>query len=582
MAVDSSLNHYRALLRSGHEPCDFCDRTFKNRFDSIIHNASHIIIPLMKQNWHQCDFCLYYFPTQEDLYNHHKTKHPNVAIITQNVNNILGSPKIKFENSDEYDNYNSILEMHDDYNSDNTTRHLIIEKSIIKQENTDDIKENHICNSLDIKNEAMKVEDNNCDNGIVDVDITGNDYSENSDSIKSRLRFEEGGLFDDDVLGDLITECKVKMFNEPINQMNLTPQNDIKNLSNSRNSLSIRNTPIQNLISAMIRSNFRDERTQNGDIEKPKMNNNICNNLVTDDYEYDNFAQSKIPKVEKFNGAGFNDNNVQNVDRSDVPVPESTYRSVHYTDLVKPGIFSCKFCHRVFPNRLLLIQHEPTHIHFKQCRPRLCTFCDKFIAGSHVHLHRHIAREHPGAPVEKKHQTFKCTKCSLRFRRYLSHVRNYHQYDCHSCGKEFTKDSVIELNLHSKTCATQNVLSKIMNVCELCFSFFKVKMNVKYSLMGSTMNEPGVRYPCAVCGKKYFELKMIKRVIYGALGGNVVNGRRETKYCKIKRPLTNEERLKKFQHRLKRINLLNKFYFAVLFLFSQMLELTKLEKMPLQ
>ncbi|XP_045781472.1 oocyte zinc finger protein XlCOF8.4-like [Maniola jurtina] len=580
MAVDNSLNHYKALLRRGHEPCDFCDRTFKNRFDSIIHNASHIIIPLMKQNWYRCNICLYYFPTPEDLFDHHKTNHPNIAIDTQNVNNVW-SPKIKFENSNEYDQNCSIIETHDDYNLDNT-RHFSVENSIIKRENnTDDVKENYSCNSLEIKSEAIKVEVNDCDNGI--VDLTEKDYrtlsNENSESIKSRLTFEEGGLFDDNVLGDLITECKVKMFNEPINQMNLSPQNDIKNTSNSRNSLNIRNTPIQNLVSEIIKSNFRDGLIQNGDTENTKNDNNVCNKLVTEDYEYDNFALRNIPRVERFNGVAFYVNDVQNVDKCNVPIQEPAYRSVHYNDLVKPGIFSCKYCFRVFPNRLLLIQHEPTHINIKKSRPLLCTYCDKYIAGNHVRLHRHITREHPGAPVDKKHQTFKCTKCSLKFSQYLSHVRNYHPYDCHSCGKEFTENLVDELNEHLKTCATKNVLSKVMNVCELCFSFFKVRINLKYDFMGTTVNEPGVRYPCAVCGKQYFELKMIRRLIYGSHIGNIMSGRRDYKCTKTRRPLTNEERLKKFQHRLKQINLLNKFYFAVLF--SRTLK-KKLEKMHLK
>ncbi|CAH2208556.1 jg26608, partial [Pararge aegeria aegeria] len=86
---------------------------------------------------------------------------------------------------------------------------------------------------------------------------------------------------------------------------------------------------------------------------------------------------------------------------------------------------------------LSVIQHEPAHMKMRKPRPILCTYCDRYIAGNHVHLHRHINREHPGANMKKKHHTSQCKRCGLKFRKYRPHVRNYHAYDCPGCGKEY-------------------------------------------------------------------------------------------------------------------------------------------------
>ncbi|XP_023953344.1 zinc finger protein 729 [Bicyclus anynana] len=499
MAVSMrSHNSYVELTKHRTEACDFCERTFKNRFESIIHNASHIIIPLLKQNYHQCDICLHHFSSQEELYHHHRKKHQNTEIENKKNNN---TKKIKLENSDPEHNFNYKDSVHD-INNDLSRN----DRKVIKTEN--DGKYNNKSIKKELKTECMH---SNVSENI------HNDCNNEGESIKNRLIFEDD---DDDSFGKNtltdITECKVKMLNEPLNQPG-----------------------IQNI--------------------KPNGNHGIMNipdvdrKCDSDDYDYDNFVITTPQQSHKYDNMKLKIHDTQNFDEID---QEFAHKSVHYTDLVRPGIFKCRFCLTTFPNRLLVIQHETTHIHIQQPRPQLCTYCDRYIAGRYVNLYRHIRSQHPGADLHKKHQTRRCKKCGLKYRKHLSHMRNYHPYDCEQCGKEYSQSESAQLRKHMETCSTHNVSSKILNVCELCVSFMKFATGVKYVSLGSTPNRPGVRYPCSTCGKQYFELQTVKREkVYNL--NSLLN--------KSKKPMSNEERLKKFQHRLKKINLLNKFYFVFLF-----------------
>ncbi|CAH4034386.1 uncharacterized protein LOC123718188 [Pieris brassicae] len=81
-------NSYCMLLKKCKEKllCDFCDKTFDSRYSNIIHNAHHIVIPLLKQELHQCKECLYHFQTIKELVNHLLEKHNQVAALQQTTN----------------------------------------------------------------------------------------------------------------------------------------------------------------------------------------------------------------------------------------------------------------------------------------------------------------------------------------------------------------------------------------------------------------------------------------------------------------------------------------------------------------
>ncbi|VVD03631.1 unnamed protein product [Leptidea sinapis] len=54
-------------------PCDFCNKTFSTRYDVLVHNASHIIIPLINITTHHCDVCHCVFLTSKELSCHEES-----------------------------------------------------------------------------------------------------------------------------------------------------------------------------------------------------------------------------------------------------------------------------------------------------------------------------------------------------------------------------------------------------------------------------------------------------------------------------------------------------------------------------
>ncbi|XP_041968438.1 uncharacterized protein LOC121725501 [Aricia agestis] len=73
------------LLKSSLEVCEFCEEAFTNRYDSLIHNATHIIIPIIRQNLVVCSKCDYECASQNDLHQHIITEHP-LIIKTEKLN----------------------------------------------------------------------------------------------------------------------------------------------------------------------------------------------------------------------------------------------------------------------------------------------------------------------------------------------------------------------------------------------------------------------------------------------------------------------------------------------------------------
>ncbi|XP_050359608.1 zinc finger protein 62-like isoform X2 [Nymphalis io] len=418
MKLSDDINSYKALKTPSIVTCDFCDKKFNNRYDSIVHNASHIIIPLWSQTLYRCNLCNTY-TTVDDIETHNARKH------TITVNN---KPKY-------------------DINGLKT-------QTVLTEYNNTDVK---------------------CEM-IYEINAEEDDKKtlETVEPIRNRLKFEED-ITANGLIRDLVTQCNVNI------------------------------------------------------------------QLMDPPWVY---PPSKYSNCDMFNGDLIKCN-VNDVSKNVQAHEEPEYISIDYSSLMKPGIFSCKYCSNSYPNRFSLIKHEMDHIRILQGKPLLCLYCDKFIAGNYKTLNSHIAKYHPNVKA-KKFKTFNCKRCGLRFRKYKRHVRNYHIYDCLECGLEFNSNE--QLANHKDISNCPKYKSKMLKVCDLCFSFMKRRINLIYSLMGDTADEVGVRYPCDNCGKKYFVLKLVKRI------------QKERRCCyRDQRNVTNEDRLKNIQHRLKRLNLLHKF-----------------------
>ncbi|XP_075989166.1 uncharacterized protein LOC142985095 [Anticarsia gemmatalis] len=343
---------YHALCVPRREPCEFCDRISVNRYDSILHNVKHIIIPLLNQTVHQCDICLHHFTSIKELSSHKKKKHTlSELVATKNLVN-FNNPK------------------------DGTYVSDLI--SIVKTENSV-VNSSIVGNSMVTRDVPVVVKVEKESDMIVtnsDATLTHSDaQSESNDgySIKNRLLFEEDIIsLDNRVLTDLTTECQV--------QMEMFPS-------------------------------------------------------------WDN-------------------------------------PSVHYDDLVKPGVFRCKKCGKRFPRRYEAIIHEAKHLVIKNSQVMKCNMCKTYILGDLVKLNHHKLTKHR-------------EKYSQEFSNELRKV-----------GGKIEENGADEPYVRRTT---------TLKYCELCFSFCKNKtLKQNYECIG-VLNKLGKRYKCQKCGNKFFEIKLIRR-----------------------------------------------------------------------
>ncbi|CAK1587882.1 unnamed protein product [Parnassius mnemosyne] len=431
----------RSLYQTNVECCEFCDKVSLNRYESLIHNATHIIIPLINQKVVTCKECGFCFTSQNDLQNHIQIKHSNIPLP-------------------------------------------------------------------------------HCTNAIDHVNLKDRKRKEERERIKNRIRFEDDEEFENinELLDDLTTECKVALnvTDQPIlNKAIEASKCNIKiltivDLSNDtddiENNVMYKNKYVFGRYSAVAPDGFANEN-------KPYINSHSKNNEVK--LELDKASnEKKLKEVNKL---------------EDV---EKYCESVHYDVLRETQNVRCKRCNQMFPDRYNLIIHEASHIIFNTRLPLLCTTCDRYIAGTQKNLKHHIQTHHSDY-VKKKTFRQKCLECGLYYISYLSHVDNYHRCE----QKE----------------ALNYKYEKIMEICDLCYKFLKSGTNRYYIRIGS-VSKLGHRKKCNVCMRKFFELNKVRKtqikINYGLeKKRNIIDNKR----------LTNNQRLKNIQMRLKNINKLRKF-----------------------
>ncbi|KAI8427132.1 hypothetical protein MSG28_014753 [Choristoneura fumiferana] len=472
--------------------CEFCDEVFLNKYDMLIHNVKHIIIPLLKQSIHQCTECLFYFISKKDLKHHMKQKH-NIKL-----KSIDKKTKTKHENEEMEDKL-KLKDVRIDLVDIRCMKDDLVKAKVDKSEAISKLNDVTI-NLIDIKmnKDLIKTkEDSNKE--VVES------------KIRSRLRFEDDidninvdasvGL-----LNDLTKECKVNMnlFDEPW------------------------------------------VHTDNADVADPK--------AVTE-VSVDTESET-----------------VYTVELSDDETEEFT-PSTHFEELVQPGMYRCKRCQQIFGTRFQLIQHDMSHIKIRKSRPLLCEFCERFISTSRLQLKQHMLTHSPDLWNHKQRLHTTCNKCGLKYHSYTKHVENYHELVyCHLCYQGFDSDeerldhirehlietkcmqcdlvsTAIEIKEHQRLCHKVSNVSTI-KICETCSMFVKNNHNIQYVFL-ENISEIGTRLTCERCKKKFFELKLVRRLHKGSY--------KEREGGDKKKVLSNTERLKNIQQRLKLINKLSRF-----------------------
>ncbi|XP_063543726.1 uncharacterized protein LOC134752095 [Cydia strobilella] len=580
------------------EHCDFCEEVFLNKYDALIHNGKHIIIPLIKKELHQCPLCLFYYTSRYKLKHHTRNKHKNnitkneaviKPVITENK--VLINPvkenkdklikdnenpkhnneskeiikKVTFIDSDDEDiplvNHSNKKEIKkvSTYKLDDEDLPLIFNTNVIKEtekapkcetemlrqallkdvkvviekieiELSPKVESEILINGLgvsgkievDVKDHEIKCQpktDNTVIPDMFDVVKASNAKPNEKVKIRSRLTFEDeiDDICDDEVMKDLTKECIVDMnlFDEP-------------------------------WFDELAKSITNDDVIVDDDM------------VITIDDDDDDDEQEKSAQM-----------TVKLTD-DDVYTP-----STHHDDLIKPGVYRCRKCQQMFPTRFNQIQHEMSHMHIRKPRPMLCEYCDRFIATKRA-LKDHIATKHS---MPYRQRTFKsCTKCGLKYNNLETHLDNYHVIlRCHLCNESFDTEidrlnhirghlvkikciqcdfvaSELEIKEHQKRFhKVASTVSSTFKLCEICCLFLKNKGNTQY-IFGETVSELGSRLDCEHCGNKFFHLTQVRRIMKGRPSGVTCEKDREKK-----KVLTNKERLKNIQQRLKMINKLSRF-----------------------
>ncbi|KAJ8705761.1 hypothetical protein PYW08_012807 [Mythimna loreyi] len=349
-------NSYDNLRKRSVQACEFCDRISNNRYSSLIHNVSHIIIPLLNQTVLECPICLHSFTSRTELRSHSIKKHPEVPVEQMPVLHDYGSVKKV-----------TPLKIQED------------EPNVI---------------TIGTKENGTKVE-----------------------PIKNRLKFEDDdvifvGTTSNQLLNDLTTDCKVN--------------------------LEVFHTPWLN------------------------------------------------GEVDEFSG-----------------------KSVHYDELIKPGVYRCKKCGKGFPFRYDAIIHETSHMKLKNSQLSLCVICKKYLVGGRNDLRHHYLTYHKGN-LDKKQVP-----------------------DSEYLPKILFEDSTEDKRTFD---------SKMLTLCDLCFSFCRNKSSMNYECV-QTVSKIGKRFECEKCGQLFFEINLVKR----SLQRRAIYGTHTQK----KRKKTNEDRLKTIANRFK-------------------------------
>ncbi|KAJ2941794.1 hypothetical protein O0L34_g10601 [Tuta absoluta] len=339
------------LLKFSQEKCEFCEKLCFCRYDMLVHNAKHIIIPL-KDEIVKCKECKLHFASSMDLEIHTKINHFKVPDILESI--VLTKPVVQCDNSltelviqNTERKLDKILHKKAVVECDSTVTELIKEKNIEK-----------------LKSFVTKQPVIRCEDTLKGLLMSNNTES---DKVKPDLLNRQNEIAK--LKTDLLKMPKVVLSNNhfspkkdvdvkpqdlDLKHENITPtdmksvemirkeNNSLENITNGTHSIKSR------LLFEDDISDFEDDIINtnvmkfNNDIITPKndFNNDICD-LTIDDSDDDDKPIQLHPHVKKLN-----DSNHISSEEKDQFTP-----AVHYEDLTEPSVWECKRCETTFNNR---------------------------------------------------------------------------------------------------------------------------------------------------------------------------------------------------------------------------------------
>ncbi|XP_063391007.1 uncharacterized protein LOC134676548 [Cydia fagiglandana] len=571
------------------EHCDFCEEVFLNKYDALIHNGKHIIIPLIKKELHQCPLCLFYYTSRYKLKHHTRNKHKNDVIkIEAAIKPVITENKTLINPVKE--NKNKLDMKVNDKSKNNESKGIVKKVTFIDNSDDEDLPLVNHSNKKDIKvstdddddlplifntNAIKKTEKTpKCETELLrqallkDVKVVI-EKIELSHKVESKISVTSSKVpekFEIDVKDYEIPKYQPKVDNQKLDMFDVVkasnpkPNDEVK----IRSRLTFEDE-IDDIHDDEVMKDLTKECIVDMNLFDEPWFDELANSITNDDVIVDDMIIS------------IDDDDEEKGTEVIVKETDAVYTpSTHHDELIKPGVYRCKKCQQMFPTRFNQIQHEMSHMHIRKPRPMLCEYCDRFIATKRA-LKDHIATKH-SKPYRPR--TFKsCTKCGLKYNNIETHLDNYHVIlRCHLCNQRFDTEidrlnhirghlvkikcvqcdfvaSELEIKEHQKRFhKVPSTVSSTFKLCEICCLFLKNKGNTQY-IFGETVSELGSRLDCEHCGNKFFHLTEVRRIMKGRPSDRATCEKERDK----KKVLTNKERLKNIQQRLKMINKLSRF-----------------------
>ncbi|XP_059045012.1 zinc finger protein 184-like [Achroia grisella] len=445
---EAEVNSLRSLCSYNIISCEFCDEVFYNKYYYLIHNASHIIIPLIKLIVYQCAECLHHFTSERKLKQHITKKHTS-----QQCDNINISSKLKLNKSLKQELISSQNKLHDESNLELKKNELLIPQNKLQGES----KLKHKGIKLKIPQNKLQAE--------TKLNIKNNELLIPQDKLQgeSKLKHKKNELlipqnkFQDDTKLKHKKNDLIIPQNKLQDEIEVFDENDTDIFISDINSNGIRN---RILFEEELNAVVTDE------------DNRLCDSHENNSVHYDELMKSKscVCRV-----CG-----VKSINRYWAIRHEKNHITIKQKEL-----YFCPKCdYYISDLKHDLTKHikEKHGIIKKQYKESQCRKCGL----NYVYHYKHN---------KNYHWAYFCKVCGAGF-----------EYDYK------LEEHVVECErMYSKQEKEGRKMEETMKLCEICYSFLKNKQDFHYVHVGDHC-EIGERLPCKKCSKICFELKIVKRI----------------------------------------------------------------------
>ncbi|CAK1550216.1 unnamed protein product [Leptosia nina] len=361
--------------------CEICDKKFSNRYNSIVHNTKHIIIPLLRHQIHKCCSCHCAYISVDDLIKHMLKKHTTTSPRSSCLVNIVDSIKTnKLSKASIKAFINPTLTI------DNGARNEI---------------EPTIDNQVTVCDDSGKVtSDKPNDSWRVSIDKKVS----LRDSVKEEgeyilpdvyydVKLEPNTTYDDDKASYPVKrEMSEQVTEVEVGKTIITPSStffDNKHYIDTFDTLDIKPS------TCAKESSLHQVRVGSTPFS-------VNSEKYEPIWEQIKINVGAIVKHKRFGV------------------------SIHYDQLRIQGAWACQYCPLKYISRYCLILHETTHMRFIKPEPLFCKLCDRYVASPTIKDHIDIT--HPGLDFRTLNRLSVgiCKVCNLKFSNYPRHERIYH------------------------------------------------------------------------------------------------------------------------------------------------------------